>query len=143
MSSTDVASPAAAMLERRPSRTTQEKRKQPCGDSESEGPETGSDGEWSGDDDPLSDHGREDEDEDEEETVLRGRVRPCRSLTAWSSTMGGTSRWQRRDGLAVLWSCVVWAPVEEQTWRSCLGARSTAATRMARSKRCVRRKHPL
>ena len=58
MSSTDVASPAAAMLERRPSRTTQEKRKQPCGDSESEGPETGSDGEWSGDDDPLSDHGR-------------------------------------------------------------------------------------
>jgi len=78
MSSTeqDVASPAAAVLERRPSRTTQEKRKQPCGDSESEGSETGSDGEWSGDDDPLSDHGREDEDEDEEETVLRGRVRP-------------------------------------------------------------------
>ena len=77
MSSTeqDVASPAAAVLERRPSRTTQEKRKQPCGDSESEGSETGSDGEWSGDDDPLSDHGREDEDEDEEETVLRGRVR--------------------------------------------------------------------
>ena len=27
-------------------------------DSESEGPETGSDGEWSGDDDPLSDHGK-------------------------------------------------------------------------------------
>ena len=49
MSSTeqDVASPAAAVLERRPSRTTQEKRKQPCGDSESEGSETGSDGEWS------------------------------------------------------------------------------------------------
>ena len=42
---------------------------QPCGDSESEGYETGSDGEWSGDDDPLSDHGREDEDE----TVLRGK----------------------------------------------------------------------
>eukprot|EP00964_Phaeocystis_antarctica_P050415 scaffold29282_cov68-Phaeocystis_antarctica.AAC.2 len=38
MSSTDVASPVAAVLERRPSRTTQEKRKQPCGDSESEGP---------------------------------------------------------------------------------------------------------
>ena len=77
MSSTeqDVASPAAAVLERRPSRTTQEKRKQPCGDSESEGSETGSDGEWSGDDDPLSDHGREDEDEVEDETVLRGRVR--------------------------------------------------------------------
>ena len=36
-----------------------------------------SDGEWSagsGDDDPLSDHGREDEDEDG--GVLRGRVRP-------------------------------------------------------------------
>ena len=35
-----------------------------------------SDGEWSagsGDDDPLSDHGREDEDEDE--PILRGRVR--------------------------------------------------------------------
>ena len=78
MSSTeqDVASPAAAVLERRRSRTTQEKRKQPCGDSESEGSETGSDGEWSGDDDPLSDHGREDKDEDEDETVPRGRVRP-------------------------------------------------------------------
>ena len=78
----DVASPAAAVLERRPSRTTQEKRKQPCGDSESEGSETGSDGEWSGDDDPLSDHctdhGREDEDEVEDETVLRAwsRARP-------------------------------------------------------------------
>ena len=49
MSSTeqDVASLAAAVLERRPSRTTQEKRKeaaQPCGDSESEGSQTGSDG---------------------------------------------------------------------------------------------------
>ena len=40
-----------------------------------QGSETGSDGEWSGDDDPLSDHGREDEDEVEDETVLRGRVR--------------------------------------------------------------------
>ena len=28
------------------------------------------------DDDPLSDHGREDEDEEEDEAVLRGRVRP-------------------------------------------------------------------
>ena len=72
----DVASPAAAVLERRLSRTTQGKRKQPCGDSESEGSKTGSDGEWSGEDDPLSDHGHEDEDEDEDETVLRGRVRP-------------------------------------------------------------------
>ena len=42
-----------------------------CSDSDSEESETGSDGEWSGDDDPLSDHGREDEDEDE--PVLRGR----------------------------------------------------------------------
>eukprot|EP00964_Phaeocystis_antarctica_P155372 scaffold124492_cov73-Phaeocystis_antarctica.AAC.2 len=48
-----VASPAAAVLERRLSRTTPEKRKLPCGDSVSEGSETGSDGEWSGDDDPL------------------------------------------------------------------------------------------
>eukprot|EP00964_Phaeocystis_antarctica_P045394 scaffold26119_cov25-Phaeocystis_antarctica.AAC.1 len=47
--------------------------------------------------------------------VACGRTQPCRSLTTWSSTMGGTSRWQRRDGLAVLWSCAVWAPVEEQT----------------------------
>ena len=78
MSSTgqDVASPAAAVLERRRSRTTQEKLKQPSGDSESEESETGSDGEWTGDDDPLSDHGREDEDEEEDEAVLRGRVRP-------------------------------------------------------------------
>ena len=77
MSSTEhvVASPAAAVLERRLSRTTPEKRKLPCGDSGSEGSETGSDGEWSGDDDPLSDHGREDEDEVEDEAVLRGRVR--------------------------------------------------------------------
>ena len=72
MSSTEdgVASPAAAVLERRLSRTTPEKRKLPCGDSGSEGSETGSDGEWSGDDDPLSDHGREDEDEEEDEAVL-------------------------------------------------------------------------
>ena len=78
MSSTEdgVASPAAAVLERRLSRTTPEKRKLPCGDSGSEGSETGSDGEWSGDDDPLSDHGREDEDEEEDEAVLRGRVQP-------------------------------------------------------------------
>ena len=77
MSSTEhvVASPAAAVLERRLSRTTPEKRKLPCGDSGSEGSETGSDGEWSGDDDPLSDHGREDEDEVEDEAVLRRRVR--------------------------------------------------------------------
>ena len=68
--------PAAAVLERRRSRTTQEKRKQPCGDSESEGSEMGSDGEWTCDDDPLSDLGRVDEDEDENETVLRGRVLP-------------------------------------------------------------------
>ena len=81
MSSTDVASPAAAVLERRPSRTTQEKRKQPCGDSESEGPETGSDGEWSGEDDPLSDHGREDE-EEEEETVLK-RKHPLSVQCPW------------------------------------------------------------
>ena len=48
----DVASPAVAVLKRRLSRTTQEKRKQPCGDRESEtGSETGSDGEWLGDDD--------------------------------------------------------------------------------------------
>ena len=68
MSSTEhvVASPAAAVLERRLSRTTPEKRKQPCRDSESEESETGSDGEWLDDDDPLkSDHGHEDEDEDE------------------------------------------------------------------------------
>ena len=71
-----MASPAAAVLERRLSRTTPEKRKQPCRDSESEESETGSDGEWTGDDDPLSDHGREDEDEEEDEAVLRGRVRP-------------------------------------------------------------------
>ena len=78
MSSTEhvVASPAAAVLERRLSRTTPEKRKQPCRDSESEESETGSDGEWTADDDPLSDHGREDEDEEEDEAVLRGRVRP-------------------------------------------------------------------
>ena len=69
-----MASPAAAVLERRLSRTTPEKRKLPCGDSGSEGSETGSDGEWSGDDDPLSDHGREDEDEEEDEAVLRGRA---------------------------------------------------------------------
>ena len=31
--------------------------------------------EWSGDDDPLSDHCREDEDEGEDKAVLRGRVR--------------------------------------------------------------------
>ena len=70
MSSTeqDVASPAAAVLERQRSRTTQEKRKQPSGDSESEESETGSDGEWLDDDGPLSDHGREDEDEDESKT---------------------------------------------------------------------------
>ena len=42
-----------SVLERRLSRTTPEKRKLPCGDSGSEGSETGSDGEWSGDDDPL------------------------------------------------------------------------------------------
>jgi hypothetical protein len=65
----DAASPAAAVLERRQRLTTPQKRKQVCSDSDSEG----SDGEWSGDDDPLSDHGREDEDEDE--PVLRGRVR--------------------------------------------------------------------
>jgi hypothetical protein len=29
--------------------------------------------------------------------------------------MGGTRRWQRRDGLAVLWSCAGWAPAEELT----------------------------
>ena len=77
MASTEhvAASPAAAVLERRLNRTTPEKRKLPCGDSGSEGSETGSDGEWSGDDDPLSDHGREDEDEVEDEAVLRGRVR--------------------------------------------------------------------
>jgi hypothetical protein len=67
----DAASPAAAVLERRQRRTTPQKRKQVCSDSDSEESETGSDGEWSGDDDPLSDHGREDEDEDE--PVLRGR----------------------------------------------------------------------
>ena len=60
------------MLERRRSRTTPEKRKQSY--VESEGSETGSDGEWSGLDDPLSDHGREDEDEEEDEAVRRGRV---------------------------------------------------------------------
>ena len=70
-----AASPAAAVLERRLNRTTPEKRKLPCGVSGSEGSETGSDGEWSGDDDSLSD-GREDEDEEEDEAVLRGRVRP-------------------------------------------------------------------
>ena len=69
----DAATPAAAVLERRQRRTTPQKRKQVCSDSDSEESETGSDGEWSGDDDPLSDHGREDEDEDE--PVLRGRVR--------------------------------------------------------------------
>ena len=58
------------MLERRQRRTTPQKRKQVCSDSDREESETGSDGEWSGDDDPLSDHGREDEDEDE--PVLRG-----------------------------------------------------------------------
>ena len=75
-----------------------------CSDSDSEESETGSDGEWSGDDDPLSDHGREDEDEDE--PVLRvvacGGTRLRRPLPARSSTMGGASRWQRRDGPAVL-----------------------------------------
>ena len=70
----DVASPDAAVLDRRRSRTTPDKRKQSY--VESEGSESGSDGEWSGDDDPLSDHGCEDEDEDEDETVRRGRVRP-------------------------------------------------------------------
>ena len=39
------------------------------------------------------------EDEEEDEAVLRGRVRPHaivpRARTAWSSTMGGASRWQR------------------------------------------------
>ena len=70
----DVASPAAAVLERRRSRTTPDKRKQSY--VESEGSESGSDGEWSGDDDPLSDHGREDEDGGEDETDRRGRVRP-------------------------------------------------------------------
>ena len=60
----DAATPAAAVLERRQRRTTPQKRKQVCSDSDSEESETGSDGEWSGDDDPLSDHGREDEDED-------------------------------------------------------------------------------
>mgnify|MGYP005724774919 FL=1 len=69
----DAATPAAAVLERRQRRTTPQKRKQVCSDSDSEESETGSDGEWSGDDDPLSDHGREDEDEDE--PVLRGHVR--------------------------------------------------------------------
>ena len=46
--------------------------------SKARGPSRGpsSDGEWSGDDDPLSDHGREDEDEEEDEAVRRGRVRP-------------------------------------------------------------------
>ena len=120
----DVASPAAAVLDRRRSRTTPDKRKQSY--VESEGSESGSDGEWSGDGDPLSDHGREDEDEEEDEAVrvvACGRTRSCRARTAWSLTMGDTSRWQRRDGLAGLWWCAVWAPVEEQTWRSCLGAR--------------------
>lgn len=80
-----VASPAAAVLERRLSRTTPEKRKLPCGDSGSEGSETGSDGEWPGDDDddPLSDHGREDEDEEEAEAdscvAACGRTRSCRA----------------------------------------------------------------
>jgi hypothetical protein len=44
----DVASPAAAVLERRQRRTTPQKRKQVCSDSDSEESETGSDGEWSG-----------------------------------------------------------------------------------------------
>ena len=100
-----MASPAAAVLERRLSRTTPEKRKLPCGDSGSEGSETGSDGEWSGDDDPLSDHGREDEDEEEDEAVLRGRVRPhavesgsrCTRRAVYSC-----SRLGRRLGLARL-----------------------------------------
>ena len=139
MSSTeqDVASPAAAVLERRRSRTTQEKRKQPSGDSESEESETGSDGEWTGDDDPLSDHGREDEDEEEDEAVLRGRVRPHAVVQGSNGLELDDGRhkslaekgWARRA--VVVWA--VWARVEEQSWRSCLGARSTAATRMARS----------
>ena len=54
----DVASPASAVLERRQSHTTQQKRKQKCAATRTaaaRSPETGSDGEWSGDNDPLSD----------------------------------------------------------------------------------------
>ena len=55
----DVASPASAVLERRQSHTTQQKRKQEeCAATRTaaaRSPETGSDGEWSGDNDPLSD----------------------------------------------------------------------------------------
>ena len=43
----DAATPAAAVLERRQRRTTPQKRKQVCSDSDSEESETGSDGEWS------------------------------------------------------------------------------------------------
>ena len=105
-----------------------------CSDSDSEESETGSDGEWSGDDDPLSDHGREDEDEDE--PVLRGHVRRHAITQAVTvrmrSTTSGASRWlwARRAGRG---ACVVWARVVARTWSSCLGARSTAATRMAHS----------
>ena len=44
-----------------------------------------------------------DEDEDTRSScvVACGRTRSCRALTAWRPTMGGTSRWQKRDGLAV------------------------------------------
>ena len=84
-----MASPAAAVLDRRRSRTTPDKRKQSY--VESEGSESGSDGEWSGDDDPLSDHGCEDEDEDEDETVRRGRVRPHTVVP--SSNGRGARRW--------------------------------------------------
>ena len=50
----DAATPAAAVLERRQRRTTPQKRKQVCSDSDSEESETGSDGEWSGDDERKS-----------------------------------------------------------------------------------------
>jgi len=114
----DVASPAAAVLERRQRRTTPQKRKQVCSDSDSEEFETGSDGEWSGNDDPLSDHGREDEDEDE--PVLRGRVRRARDYAGryrpggrrraakniWDEIISRSSSWlfwRRRSGTR--WRC--------------------------------------
>ena len=120
----DVVSPAAAVLERRQRRTTSQKRKQVCAaTATARSPRRGV--RWRvvrGDDDPLSDHGREDEDEDE--PVLRGHVRRHAITQAVTvrmrSTTSGASRWlwARRAGRG---ACVVWARVVARTWSSCLG----------------------
>jgi len=61
-----VASPAAAVLESSDDRAARRSRSacRCAATATARSPRRGPDGEWSGDDDPLSDHGREDEDVD-------------------------------------------------------------------------------